>query len=76
MRYAARYEQANTIADVLGRRMRLAFVDVRAAAECLPKVANILAEEHGWSSSVKKQQIEDGKRFLETMGLGTLEKKA
>ena len=54
--------------------MRLAFVDVRAAADAMPKVANIMAEELGWSSSVKKQKLADGKRFLETMGLGTLVK--
>ncbi|KAI9016763.1 FAD dependent oxidoreductase-domain-containing protein [Hyaloraphidium curvatum] len=69
VRYAVRFEQAATVADVLGRRMRLAFVDVRAAAEALPRVAAIMAEELGWSSSTKKQQIEDGKRFLATMGL-------
>jgi glycerol-3-phosphate dehydrogenase len=39
--WAIRYEMARTIDDVLARRVRLLFLDARAAASC-EKVAKLL----------------------------------
>lgn len=72
IRYAVRFEQARTAADVLGRRTRLAFVDVRAAEEALAKVADVMAKELGWNSARKEKEIVEGRAFLETCGLGHL----
>jgi glycerol-3-phosphate dehydrogenase len=47
VRFAARYEYARTVEDVLARRNRLLFLDARAAAAAAPAVAAILAEELG-----------------------------
>jgi glycerol-3-phosphate dehydrogenase len=47
VRWAAREELAQTVEDVLARRTRALLLDARAAAECAPKVAAILAEELG-----------------------------
>lgn len=43
--WAARYEMAKTVEDVLSRRLRILFIDALAAKEMAPKVAAILADE-------------------------------
>jgi glycerol-3-phosphate dehydrogenase len=45
VRFAARYEYARTVEDVLARRSRLLFLDARLAAHLAPEVAAILQEE-------------------------------
>ena len=47
VRFAARYEYARTVEDVLARRSRLLFLDARLAAKLAPRVAEILQEELG-----------------------------
>lgn len=47
VRFAARYEYARTVEDVLARRSRLLFLDARAAASAAPGVARVLGEELG-----------------------------
>ena len=41
------YEYAVHVEDVLARRSRLLFLDARLAAQCAPRVAQILQEETG-----------------------------
>ena len=45
VRFAARYEYACTVEDVLARRSRLLFLDARQAMAVAPAVADILREE-------------------------------
>ena len=45
--------------DVLARRVRLLFLDARAAKEAAPKVAEILAKELGRNKDWEKAQVED-----------------
>jgi glycerol-3-phosphate dehydrogenase len=47
VRFAARYEYARSVEDVLARRSRLLFLDARLAAQVAPRVAEVLAEELG-----------------------------
>ena len=47
VRFAARYELARTVGDVLARRSRVLFLDAAAAAELAASVADILTEELG-----------------------------
>ena len=47
VRFAARYEYATSVEDVLGRRSRMLFLDARLAAKVAPQVAEILAQEIG-----------------------------
>ncbi|KAF7323209.1 Glycerol-3-phosphate dehydrogenase [Mycena chlorophos] len=69
VRYAIRHEYALTPVDVLARRTRLSFLNARAALEALPRVADIMAAELGWSSAEKAQQIKRAVEFLSSMGL-------
>lgn len=43
--WAARHEMARSVEDVLARRMRMLFLNARAAQQCAPTVAALLAEE-------------------------------
>ena len=45
VRFAARYEYACTVEDVLARRSRMLFLDARQAMAVAPAVADILREE-------------------------------
>jgi glycerol-3-phosphate dehydrogenase len=47
VRFAARYEYARTVEDVLARRNRLLFLDAREAERLAPAVADILKAEIG-----------------------------
>jgi glycerol-3-phosphate dehydrogenase len=47
VRFAARYEYACTVEDVLARRSRLLFLDARKAIALAPAVADVLREELG-----------------------------
>jgi glycerol-3-phosphate dehydrogenase len=47
VRFAARYEYALRLEDVLARRSRLLFLDAQRAAEIAPEVGQILASETG-----------------------------
>lgn len=47
VRFAARYEMARTVEDVLARRCRLLFLDAREAARLASAVAALLGEELG-----------------------------
>ena len=47
VRFAARFEYARTVEDVLARRNRLLFLDASAALAVAPQVAEILSSETG-----------------------------
>jgi len=59
VRYACRYEYAQTAVDVLARRTRLAFLNAQAALEALPGVIDIMATELNWSNFPKGLRVED-----------------
>jgi glycerol-3-phosphate dehydrogenase len=52
VRFAARFEYARTVEDVLARRSRLLFLDANAARGVAAAVARILAEETGVDPSL------------------------
>jgi len=45
--WAARFEMARTVEDVLSRRLRALLLDARASVEMAPRVAGLMAEELG-----------------------------
>ncbi|MBX3585740.1 MAG: glycerol-3-phosphate dehydrogenase/oxidase [Ramlibacter sp.] len=47
VRFAAQYEYALTVEDILARRSRLLFLDARLAASLAPEVGRLLQEETG-----------------------------
>lgn len=65
VRYAIK-EYAMTATDVIGRRLRLSFLNAKAAEEALPRIIEIMADELKWSRSEKQKQMEDALNFLKT----------
>ena len=64
VRFAARFEYARTVEDVLARRSRLLFLDARQAMAVAPAVAKLLQEALGieprlsdFEDLVRKYQI-------------------
>lgn len=66
--WAARYEMARTVEDVLARRTRALFLDARAAIEASPAVADLLASElhrcEGWKANDLRSFQELAKGYL------------
>jgi glycerol-3-phosphate dehydrogenase len=56
--WAARYEMARTVEDVLARRTRALFLDARAAIEAAPVVADVLAKELGRSAAWRETDLQ------------------
>ena len=63
--WAVRHEMARTVEDVLARRIRILFLDARAAMEAAPRVAAIMARELEYDTGWEKEQIEN---FLQVAG--------
>jgi glycerol-3-phosphate dehydrogenase len=57
--WAARYEMARTVEDVLARRMRLLFLDAKGASKVAKATAEILGNELGKTSEWKEQQVDE-----------------
>ncbi len=55
--YAARYEMALTLEDVLSRRTRALLLDAAATVAAAPAVADLLAPELGWSAEETSAQV-------------------
>ncbi|MEW6237326.1 MAG: glycerol-3-phosphate dehydrogenase/oxidase [Candidatus Omnitrophota bacterium] len=63
--WAARFEMARTVDDVLARRTRALFLNVQAALAMAPVVARLLAAELGFDESRQQRQIETFKKIAE-----------
>lgn len=57
-------EYACTVIDVIARRTRLGFLNVQAADEALPRIAQIMAKELNWTEERTKTELEAAKQFL------------
>ena len=64
--YAATHEFCETAEDFLARRTRLAFVDVAAAEQALPRVVELLAQAKGWGWLRTRREERAARAFLET----------
>ena len=74
--WAVRSEMARTVEDVLCRRTRALFLNVKAALEAAPKVASLMARELAYDSNWESKQIEAFQRVarhfsLEEEGAGS-----
>eukprot|EP00729_Bicosta_minor_P008712 gene8712-13108_t len=67
--FACRHEYAETLVDVVARRTRLGFLDVKATLQVLPRVLDLMQEELKWTKSKRDQEEADCRRFMETMYL-------
>jgi glycerol-3-phosphate dehydrogenase len=68
IKYATRKEYACTVVDVIARRTRLAFLNVEAAREVVPRIIQIMAKQLKWDEARCKKELADAEAFLLTMG--------
>jgi len=57
--WAARNEMARTVEDFLARRIRILFLDAKAAIDMAPAVAELMAEELGYDQNWIENQIRE-----------------
>lgn len=57
--WVTRFEMAQTVEDVLARRVRALFLDARASIEMAPEVARLMAMELGCDESWQRHQIDE-----------------
>jgi len=57
--WSARNEMAETVEDILSRRLRILFIDANAAKEMAPKVASLLAKELKQQISWENDQVDN-----------------
>lgn len=62
--WAIEHESALTLEDVLARRIRLLFLDARAAGEAAQTVAEFMAERFNWDSARLNSEIEGFKTLV------------
>lgn len=63
-------EYAQTAVDVLARRTRIAFVNVHASFEALPRIVELMAEELKWDKKRKQVEYDRAVTYLkQEMGL-------
>uniref|UniRef100_M4C1M0 Glycerol-3-phosphate dehydrogenase n=1 Tax=Hyaloperonospora arabidopsidis (strain Emoy2) TaxID=559515 RepID=M4C1M0_HYAAE len=65
--FAVRQEYAQKATDILGRRMRLAFIDSGVGKELMPRVVHMMSQLLGWSKARQEQELAECKEYLETM---------
>ncbi|CEG45922.1 glycerol-3-phosphate dehydrogenase [Plasmopara halstedii] len=65
--FAVRQEYAQKATDILGRRMRLAFIDSSVSTEMMPRVVYMMGELLGWSKARREQEMAECKEYLATM---------
>eukprot|EP00842_Homolaphlyctis_polyrhiza_P001711 jgi/Hompol1/2540/HPOL_002950-RA len=73
VRYACQREYACTLVDVIARRTRLSFLNAQATLAALPRIAEIMTSELGWSKKRVEEEIANATEFLGTMGLNIKE---
>jgi glycerol-3-phosphate dehydrogenase len=56
--FAARYEMAQTLEDVLARRTRAAMLDSAATRQAAAAAARLLAAELGWSPGRERAEVD------------------
>jgi glycerol-3-phosphate dehydrogenase len=57
-------EMPGTLEDVLARRTRALFLDVRASAEAAPLVAGLMAKEFGYDKAWEERQVTDYNKLI------------
>jgi glycerol-3-phosphate dehydrogenase len=65
--FAARYEMAMTVEDVLARRTRLSLIDRLHGIAAAPDVAAILGDALGWDGAERARQVDDYRAKVEDL---------
>ncbi|EPG75931.1 FAD dependent oxidoreductase [Leptospira fainei serovar Hurstbridge str. BUT 6] len=64
-------EFALTVTDIIARRFRVQFVDLKLAGKLIPPVAQILSKSLGWKEAERKKQEESARTLLQSLAATT-----
>lgn len=67
--YVVKKEMACSVADVLGRRLRVGFVDSVGAENVVDQVVDLLKANFGWSAERAHEEKLIGLRYLRSLGM-------
>jgi glycerol-3-phosphate dehydrogenase len=65
--YIVHHEYAQHATDIIARRLRLAFLDNKAAIKALPKIIDLMSHELSWDQHRKQAELQRALEFLSTM---------
>eukprot|EP01067_Filipodium_phascolosomae_P007494 Filipodium_phascolosomae@DN6019_c0_g1_i1.p1 len=65
--HSVRHEMARTITDVIGRRIRMCFIDVNASKLAIKSVGDVLAKELQWDEKTKTLMREEAEAYIASM---------
>lgn len=74
--YACRHEMALTVKDMLTTRIRLAYLNSEAAKQAIPRVADLMAMELGWSKKQRDEQVKMARDYIGQFGGPVADKKS
>jgi len=66
--YCCKYEMVQTVKDMLTLRMRLAYINSQAALDSIPRVAELMQANLGWSDKEKERQIAEARQYIGQFG--------
>ena len=67
LKWAFEKEMAQTVADAIARRTRMAFLDPEATSAVLPQIVDYIGNWKGWSTEKRLAEISKAEKFLMTM---------
>lgn len=67
--YATKNEFAHKVSDIIGRRLRLGFVDSAIASRVVQRIANIMKDELHWSNEQLQKNVEEAHEYIESLSL-------
>ena len=65
-----------TVKDMLTTRMRLAYLNSEAAKQAIPRVADLMAKELGWSKKQRDAQVKMARDYIGEFGGPVADKSA
>jgi glycerol-3-phosphate dehydrogenase len=65
--YAVKYEMAQTVTDVLARRIRMGFTNAGAAGDAIERTAELMGPRLGWSDARTKKEVDSARAYFGAM---------
>ncbi|CCI10038.1 unnamed protein product [Albugo candida] len=65
--FAVQQEYAIRVTDIIGRRMRLAFIDSEVAFQLAPGIVHLMGDLLKWSKDRRQRELQECEQYLNTM---------
>lgn len=65
--YAVKYEMAQTVTDVLARRIRMGFTDAAVATDAIGRTAELMGPRLGWDAARTQREVAAARQYFGAM---------